>query len=60
MAHHVTRHEAADPSRKTVRDDSILGYLNPVIPNPALSGEESVVRGVSLNTKLKLRNSGSG
>jgi hypothetical protein len=41
IAHLVMRSEAADPSPKAVRDDRILGYLNCVIPNQALSGEES-------------------
>jgi hypothetical protein len=41
VASHIICNEAADPSRKAVRDDRILGYLNCVIPNPALSGEES-------------------
>jgi hypothetical protein len=49
VVHRPTCHEKADPSRKAVRDDSIFYHLNPVIPNPALSGEESVVACALLN-----------
>jgi hypothetical protein len=43
VAHYIAFNEAADPSRKAVRDDSIFDHPTPVIPNPALSGEESAV-----------------
>jgi hypothetical protein len=36
---------------KAVRDDKFIDHLNDVIPNPALSGEESAFRSALRNAK---------
>jgi hypothetical protein len=51
IAHHITTHEVADSSLEAVRDDSIFDHLNPVIPNPALLGEESAFACALLKAK---------